>query len=82
VIDAAIAEHLEVLGGAGRGSVGDRLVKGISHAHAFDWLVGDAVDRLWCINARGFEDGRHDIDDVMELRAKAAAVLDVARAMI
>ena len=38
----------------------------------------DAVDRRRSLNACGFENGRHDVDDVVELGADATDVLDVA----
>jgi hypothetical protein len=36
----------------------------------------DAVDHLRRLDPRRFEDGRHDVDDVVELVANAADVLD------
>ena len=39
------------------------------------WMPLTIVGRL---DAGGFENGRHDVDDVVELRADAAHVLDVA----
>ena len=54
------------------------LVEGVSHAHAFDRLLRDAIDHLRCQDARRFEDGRHDVDHMVELRADAADVVDVA----
>ncbi len=78
VIDGAVAEHLEVLGGVPGGRVGLGLVPGVHHAHAFDGPLFDAVDRIGRRYAGGFEDGRHDIDDMVELVADAAHVLDVA----
>ena len=78
VIDGAIAEHLEVLRGVPGGRVGVGLVPRVDHAHAFDGALLDAVDRIGRGDAGRFEDRRHDIDDVVELVADAAHVLDVA----
>ena len=77
MVDRAVAEHLEILRVARGRGVGVGLVEGVSHAHAFDRFLGDAVDHHRRLDARGFEDGRHDVDHVMELRADAAGVLDV-----
>ena len=78
VVDGAIAEHLEVLRGVSGRRVGVRLVPRVRHAHAFDGALLDAVDRIGRRDAGRFEDGRHDVDDVVELAADAAHVLDVA----
>ena len=78
VVDGAVADHFEILRVTlGRG-VRVGLVEGVSHAHAFDGLLGDAIDHYRCLNAGGFENGRHNINDVVELRADAARILDVA----
>src|SRR6185436_14910931 len=79
VIDAAVADHLEVLGPAGRRRVGIRLVEGVGHAHAFDRLLLDAIDQLGRPEARRLEDRGHDVDEVVELVANAALVLDAGR---
>ena len=78
VVDGAIAEHLEVLRGVPGRRVGVRLVPRVRHAHAFDGALLDAVDRIGRRDAGRFEDGRHDVYDVVELAADAAHVLDVA----
>ena len=78
VIDGAIAEHLEILRRVPGRGVGVRLVPRVGHAHAFDRDLLDAVDRVGLRNAGRFEDGRHDVDDVVELAADAAHVGDVA----
>jgi hypothetical protein len=79
VIDGAIAEHLEVLRCVPGRDVGVRLVPRVHHADAFDRALVDAVDRIRRWDADRFEDGRHDVDDVMELAADATHVVDVAR---
>ena len=78
VIDGTIAEHLEVLRSVPGRGVGVRLVPRVHHAHAFDGALLDAVDRIGRRDAGRFEDGRHDVDDVVELAADAAYVVDVA----
>ena len=78
VIDGAVAEHLEILRGVPGGRVGVRLVPRVRHAHAFDRALLDAVDRVGRRDAGRFEDGRHDVDDMVELAADAADVVDVA----
>ena len=78
VIDGAIAEHLEVLRRVSGRRVGVGLVPGVGHAHAFDGALLDAVDRIGRRDAGRFEDGRHDVDDVVELTADTSHVLDVA----
>src|SRR3954465_10150050 len=79
VIDSAIGDHLEVLGLARRRRVRTRLVEGVGHADAFDRLLLDSVNRLRSRDAGRLENRRHDIDDVVELAADAASVLDTVR---
>ena len=78
VIDGAIAEHLEILRGALARGVGVGLVQGVQHAHPFDRALLDAVDDFGLRDAGCFENGRHDVDDVVELTADAALVVDMA----
>ena len=78
VIDGAIAEHLEILRRVSGRGVGVRLVPCVRHAHPFHGALLDAVDRIGLRNAGRFEDGRSDVDDVMELAADAAHVVDMA----
>ena len=78
MINGAIAQHLEVLRGVPGGRIGVGLVPRVHHAHAFDGSLLDAVDRVGRGNAGRFQDRRHDVDDVVELMANAADVLDVA----
>ena len=77
VVDRAIADHLEILGVAFRRRVGVRLVEGVGHAHPFDRLLRDAVDCRRRLDARSLENGRNDIDDVVELTADSANVIDM-----
>ena len=74
VVDAAVAEHLEVLRHVAFRRVA--VVEGVAHAHALVGLLVDAVDRLGLREPRGLEDGGRDVDDVMELVAQLAARLD------
>ena len=78
MINGAVAQHLEVLRGVPGGRVGVGLVPRVHHAHAFDGALRDAVDRFGRGDAGRFQDRRHDVDDVVELMANAADVLDVA----
>ena len=78
MIDGAVAEHLEILRGAPGRRLGVRLVPRIGHAHAVHRTLLDAVDRFGLRNAGRLEDGRRDVDDVVELTADAAHVVDVA----
>ena len=78
MINRVHAHHLEILRRVRGRCVGVRLVEGVGHAHAFDRLLLDAVDHLRRGDAGGFEDRRHDVDHMMELRANAARVLDAA----
>ena len=78
MVDGAVAEHLEVLRRVPGRRVGVGLVPGVGQARAFDRELLDAVDHLRRRDAGGFEDGRHDVDDVVELAADAARVADVA----
>ena len=66
-VDAAVAEHLEVL---------DlvtirrrRIVEAVKHARAFDRTLRRAIDDTWLGNSDRFEDRRHDINHVVPLAA-------------
>ena len=74
VVDAAVAEDLEVLRLVPvlRLGVGER----VDHAHAFDGRLRRAVHRLGLGQAGRFENGRRDVDDVMPLRPHFALGLD------
>src|SRR5262249_15606111 len=77
VVDAAVAEHLEILSPPPGGGPG--VVKGVGHAHALDRLLPDAVDLRRLSHTRRLKDGRHDVDDMVELGAQPAPVRDAAR---
>src|SRR5436190_10985090 len=59
------------LGGIGR-------IERVGHAYTFNRLLLDAIDLLGGGDAGGLEQRRHDVNHVMELRANATKVLDMA----
>jgi hypothetical protein len=77
VIDAAVAEHLEVLRLVSVGSLG--VVERIEHADAFDGLLLHAVHESRLRKLRRLENRGRNIDHVVELRANLALALDPAR---
>src|SRR5438552_18956848 len=80
MVNRAVADHLEILRLTLRRRVWSRSrgIERVSHAHAFNWLLRNAVDQLWRLDARGLKEGRHDINDVVKLGADAAYVFDMA----
>src|SRR5205807_7594483 len=77
VVDRAVPGHLEILRAACRRRILIRLIKCVGHAHAFNRPLRNTFDRVRSFQARGFEDRRGDIDDMMELRANGTYVLDM-----
>ena len=77
VVDAAVAEHLEVLRLVA--VILGRTVERVRHAHALDRLLGDPVDGRRLGEPGGFEHSGGDVDHVVELRANLAARGDPAR---
>ena len=77
VIDGAAAEQLEILRGAPVLRL--RIVEGVDHAHAFHRHLVDAVDPLRLRQPGALQDRRDDVDEMMELPADAALVLDARR---
>ncbi len=74
LVHGTVAEHLEILLRVPflRARVGERVAKARPvHRH-----LGDAVNLARLGNASRLQDGRGDIDDVRELAAQAALVLD------
>ena len=71
VVDAAVAEHLEVLGLAAIGLV--FAVERVRHAHALDRMLIDAVDGGRVRKPCGLEHGRGDVDHMVEVRAELAS---------
>ena len=78
MIDGTIANHLEILRIAFGRCVGIGRVKGIEHADAFNRLLLDALDLVGRLDTGGFEYGWNDVNDVVELSANSADILDVA----
>src|SRR4051812_19370617 len=78
-IDAAVGDHLEVLGLALRWRFRVGLVERIGHADALDWLLLDSVHRLGRVDAGRLENRRNDIDDMVELSSDPAGIADMAR---
>jgi hypothetical protein len=74
VVDAAIAEDLEVLRLMPLGGLG--IVKGVAHADALDGVLLDAIHRLGLREAGRIEDCRRHVDDVVELRPNLASGFD------
>ena len=74
VIETAVAEEFEVLGLAKAGSFG--VVKGEGEADSFHRLLLHAVQFSRSSDSAELVEGRDDVDDVEELRAQAAFVLD------
>ena len=78
MVERAVTKHLEILRVALRRGLRVRAIEGVSHAHAFDWFLRDAIHGRRSLDAGGLENCRHNIDHVVELRANAAQILDVA----
>ena len=60
--------------------VGLRVVERVGHRDAFEWLLLDPLTLDGCRKAGGLEQGRRDVDHVVEVRADLAARLDARRA--
>ena len=77
MVDAAVAEHLEVLRPVSVGLGG--AVERIRHAHALDRSLLDPVDdrRVW--QTRGLEHRGRDVDHVVELGPHLAARVEPVR---
>ena len=78
VVDAAVAEHLEVLQVVALRGVG--VVEGVEHARALHGRLLHAVDHRRLGQPGRLEDRRRHVDDVGELRAQAAAARRCRRA--
>ena len=74
VVDAAVADHLEVLRGVPVRSL--RVVEGVAQAGALDRLLLDAADHLGLWQPGRLEDRRQHVDDVVPLVADLAARRD------
>jgi hypothetical protein len=77
VVDASVAEHLEVLGLVpfGRG----RVVEAVAHRDAVQRFLHHAVDHRRRRQLRRLEHGRGDVDDLVELAADLALGPDPVR---
>src|SRR5207244_12406362 len=73
MVNRAVADHLEILRLMFRGRVWSRSrgIERVSHAHAFDWLLRNAVDLLGRLDARGLKEARPDVNEVLRLGADA-----------
>jgi hypothetical protein len=74
VVDAAIAEHLEVLRLVAVRCLG--IVEGVEHAHSFDGVLLHAVDEERLGQPRRLEQRRRDVDHMMELPPHLALASD------
>ena len=74
VVDAAVAEHLEVLCLVPLGRLG--VVERVRHADAFDRVLLDSIDEERFGQPSRLQDGRRHVDHVMELAADFAFRLD------
>src|SRR5271165_4761128 len=77
VIDAAVAEHLEVLRLMPLRGLG--VIERIQHAHALDWALLYAIDRNRFGQPCRLENRGRDIDDMVELRADFALRFNAIR---
>src|SRR5207247_9691539 len=77
VVDAAVAEHLEVL--RPPAVAFGPAVERIAHAHTLDRALLDTVDSCWLREACGLEHRGCNVDHMMKLRADLALRLDPAR---
>ncbi len=77
MIQRPLAHHLEVLGLVPRRCLGVFRVKRVGEARAFDRRLLDAVYRFGRRDAGDFKNGGHHVNDMHELLAETAFVLDV-----
>src|SRR5207245_7372560 len=73
-----LAHHFEVLGLMSRWFLGVLRVEGVGEARTLDRCLLDAIHGLGRLDAGSLEDGRHHVDDVHELLAETAGILNVA----
>ena len=77
MVDAPVAEHLEVLG---RVAVGGRgVAERVRHAHPFQRFLGHAVDHHGRGESGRLQNGRRDIDHMVPLGTDLALGLDARR---
>src|SRR5262249_62376311 len=73
-VDGAAAEHFEILDPTA--FLGLRVVEAVDHADTFDLLLRNPVDLRRLLDSGRLQNRRRDVDDVVELGADAALVLD------
>ena len=76
VVDAPVAHHLEVLGATFAGRVG--IAERIAHRGALDRHLPDSVYPGRRLDAGRLQDGRRQVDDVVELGTQPSGVGDPA----
>src|SRR5215472_8072320 len=76
-VDTSIPQHLKILRRVRRRRVW--VIERIHHADTLKCLLIDAIYRGWRSYAHSLVDRRHNIDDVMPLRAHLAGALDSRR---
>ena len=76
-VERAISQHLEVLDMARARGFG--IVEAVHHAHALDRFLFHAIYLCRLGKLCGLENGRRDVDDVMELRADSAGIFNTVR---
>ena len=79
VVERPLPHHLEVLGLVPGCRLGVLRIERVGEARALDRRLLDAVHHVRRIDARDLENGRHHVDDVDELLAQTAFVLDARR---
>ena len=77
VIDGAVAKHLEVLGDPLALCIG--MFPGVVHRHAFDGALVDTVDFDRLGDTRSLQNGRRNVDHVMELISQSTMIFDLVR---
>ena len=76
MINRTVRHHLEILSAMRRWRVRVLSEERIHHAEALDRALLDAVDFLRLLDFRRFENGRHNVYDMVELMPDPALVLD------
>src|SRR5262249_1320528 len=79
VIDGVVAHHFEVLRLVPRWHLGVACLEGVGEARSFNRRLFDAVYEFGSGDAGYFEDGRYNVNDMMELVPQGADFLDMAR---
>ena len=69
MIERPVTDHFVILRLMAAGRLG--IVESVSQAHAVERTLIDATDGLWLRQAKDFEHGRRDVNQVMILRAQS-----------